>query len=145
MKNFKIALTLVVSVLIASQAYADNLRYSVSDLEKFETTNVCKSCDLSSAALKSYHSWADLTNSNLSNMTSNAPINLFHAVLIGTNLTRANLKYAELSQADFTSAAVYGADFSYANLYKSTITPEQLAGAASICNAILPDGSKGQC
>lgn len=65
--------------------------------------------------------------------------------LSGAILNNANLDNATLTKADFREAILVGASLRFADLYRSNITLEQMQQAASICNAILPDGTKGKC
>lgn len=67
------------------------------------------------------------------------------AKFIHSALVNANFSYANLTDADFSNADIRGINFSGANLYGAKLTIEQLRTASSICNAILPDGSKGKC
>lgn len=140
--------TLTLGVLfclgISSLAYANSLRFNQDDVQKFNTTNVCVSCDLSNASINGNHSQANLSGANLSNAIGSY-INLSQANLQNANLTNGTFSSANFSEADFTGAAVYQADFGFANLYKAKITPEQLSQVKSLCNATLPDGSKGSC
>jgi len=72
--------------------------------------------------------------------------------LVGVNLTRADLRWADLEGAilhaadlrgaDLTGATLYKADLSKANLTGARVTAEQLAQAASLKGAILPDGTR---
>lgn len=65
--------------------------------------------------------------------------------LRSANLTYANLRDANLQNADLSSALLNHADFTNANLLNALVTDEQLSKTASICNAILPDGTLGGC
>jgi len=129
---------------LGSSAYANNLAFNQDDVQKFNATNACVDCDLSNASLYGNHSQANLSGANLSN-ASGSYINLSQANLQTANLTNATFNAANFSEADFTGAGVYQADFGSANLYKAKITPEQLSQVKSLCNATLPDGSKGSC
>lgn len=71
--------------------------------------------------------------------------NLSETLLSNADLTYANLRGANLEKAILTNALVNHADFSEANLLGATITMEQLKKAKSICHAVLPDGSIGEC
>jgi uncharacterized protein YjbI with pentapeptide repeats len=77
-----------------------------------------------------YLSWADLQKADL------REANLHAADLHGANLHGANLQKADLS-----GAGLSGADLTDADLTDAYVTPEQLAQAHSLDNAILPDGS----
>lgn len=77
-------------------------------------------------------------------------VNWPQANLSGTRLRYANLTYAQLRGADLTNANLTDAllshaDLSNANLFGAQVTDEQLAKTLSVCNAILPDGSMGDC
>ncbi len=71
--------------------------------------------------------------------------NLAGARLRGANLTYASLQGANLEEANLSDALLSHADFSDANLFGAIVSDEQLATTASVCNAILPDGSLGAC
>jgi hypothetical protein len=101
-----------------------NFSYTIFDAPQFQGAS------MSRAVL--YHiEWpnADLSNARLRGA------NLTYAMLQGANLESANLSDALLNHADFTNA----------NLLNADVLMEQLEKAASICNAILPDGSIGPC
>ncbi len=140
-----------------------NLKYDPNDLDQFNKTNQCIGCDLSNSTLSGNHSKAILQKSNL---TSSVIFNTFsqsdfsyvngsHGSWSSTNFSYTNFSNATLNAtkftsadlefSDFSNAVVISADFSQADLYGAKITSDQLATAASVCNAILPDGSKGQC
>ncbi|MGA2655557.1 MAG: pentapeptide repeat-containing protein [Gammaproteobacteria bacterium] len=70
---------------------------------------------------------------------------LYGARLRGANLTYAVLNHANLQYADLSNALLNHANLSDANLLGAMVTDEQLANTASICNAVLPDGSIGYC
>lgn len=88
----------------------------------------------------------DLTRANLRNA------NLRDAQLEGANLTGANLRGANLSDADLKDAILRGANLTGANLNDTDFTEANLQGAnltgslnvreARFCNAIMPDGRK---
>lgn len=71
--------------------------------------------------------------------------NLAVTRLRGANLTYAMLSGANLQEADLTNALLSHADLSNANLLNALVSDEQLAKTASVCNAVLPDGSLGAC
>jgi uncharacterized protein YjbI with pentapeptide repeats len=71
--------------------------------------------------------------------------NLYGARLRGANLSYASLIGADLQYANLTDALLSHADLTNANLLGALVSDEQLANAASICNAVLPDGSIGYC
>jgi uncharacterized protein YjbI with pentapeptide repeats len=71
------------------------------------------------------------------------------ADLHGTNLSRADLSETDLSRADLSEstlseADLYEANLSEATLEGATVAVSQLSEAASLRNAILPDGSKAR-
>ena len=70
-----------------------------------------------------------------------ASADLSYLNLRGANLRRANLREANLRRSDLTRADITGADLSGDELTDARITPEQLAQAASLAGAILPDGT----
>lgn len=173
--NFQLQLAIInmkkiLAILILLPLLADaNLNYNQAQLAQYAQTNQCPNCDLSGAALAYAGVWNHngtiLTNANLSgaatdqgNSFQNGDFSgaimssiiltgckLLYANLTGAILVRADLSGANFSYANFTNAAIFGADLSRANLYHSNITPQQLASAASICNATLPDGTIGKC
>jgi uncharacterized protein YjbI with pentapeptide repeats len=77
---------------------------------------------------------------------------LGEANLYGAYLAEANLQRAKLIGANLNGAALFGANLQEANLYaahlsgadltKAKVTPEQLAQASFLKDAILPDGSR---
>lgn len=71
--------------------------------------------------------------------------NLSGARLRGADLTYARLQGANLQTANLSDALLNHADFTEANLFEAQVTQEQLAKTASVCNAILPDGTLGEC
>jgi uncharacterized protein YjbI with pentapeptide repeats len=71
--------------------------------------------------------------------------NLSYAVLQAADLTYAKLQGANLEGADLSGAMTSHADLSGANLFKANLTVEQLKRMKSLCEAILPDGSLGNC
>ena len=58
-------------------------------------------------------------------------------------LVEADFAYANLTNAKFEGANVRDTDFSNANLYGATGI--NFAEVKSVCDAIMPDGSKGKC
>ena len=80
-------------------------------------------------------------------------------ILLISSVTLADLKYnpVQLDQFAMTNQCpdcdLSGAVLTYkmvknhsqANLYRSNITPEQIQQATTVCDAILPDGTKGKC
>ena len=82
---------------------------------------------------------ADMSSAVL-NDTDMSGVDLSNAIL-----NKANLNNATLTKADFRDAVLIGASLHLANLYRSNITPEQIQQATTVCDAILPDGTKGKC
>ncbi|MFZ9036420.1 MAG: pentapeptide repeat-containing protein, partial [Francisellaceae bacterium] len=58
-------------------------------------------------------------------------------------LIESDFSYANLTEARFDGANVRDANFSNANLYGATGI--NFAVVKSVCDAIMPDGSKGVC
>jgi uncharacterized protein YjbI with pentapeptide repeats len=71
-------------------------------------------------------------------------VNFKNAYFINTQIAYTNFTDANLEGADFTKARISQANFSRANLLNAKITLEQLA-TSNICDALLPDGSRGDC
>jgi len=63
---------------------------------------------------------------------------------INAYLNETNFTNAQLPNSDFTDATLVQVDFTNANLLGAKINEEQLADTI-VCNAILPDGSRGHC
>ncbi len=135
----KILLPLCITI---SATYA--LGYSQIDLDKFSNTNLCSGCDLSNAQLAGNHSHAVLAKANLSN-SSGYYINLSEADLSNANMTQSSFVNANFSGANFVGAVLFKANFSSTNLYQANITTQQISQLESVCKAIMPDGSTGQC
>lgn len=72
-------------------------------------------------------------------------VDLSYSNFSGAKLNSANLIDDNLTNADFTGASVIGANFTNSILYQAKISAQQLATALSVCDAILPDGSRGKC
>lgn len=155
---------IVVGLLSQCSVYA-KVQYNPTDYQKFENTSDCPNCNLSDAPLYGSHQNAnisganlsgaidagndDYTESNFSNVKGMqmsfisddlSQVNFSNAVLL-----RANFENSNLSYTDFTNANVQGVHFNKAILYGAKITAAQLLSAASVCDAILPDGSTGKC
>jgi uncharacterized protein YjbI with pentapeptide repeats len=164
---YKTKVILLIALLASGNAYA-NLKYNQAQLQQFSQTNQCPKCDLSGAILYygivTNHSNCILTNANLTTASGGAMIfsncdfsgsndastdysmsNLSYADFTNSDLTGTNFSNAILTNANFSGAIVTNASFVAANLYQANITTSQLATAASVCGAILPDGSKGAC
>ena len=84
--------------------------------------------------------WADLSRANLEKAEL-CKTELVGAKLIKADLPGANLSGVILRYADLSRAVLFGADLTDADLTGATITLEQLAQAASLHGATLPDGS----
>jgi uncharacterized protein YjbI with pentapeptide repeats len=65
--------------------------------------------------------------------------------LSGADLRRVVLIEAHLGVADLSDADLRDADLRGANLEGAEVTDEQLAQAASLKGAIMPDGTKHDC
>lgn len=142
-----------------------NVFYDHTQLQQFEMTGSCLSCDLTNVTLTAdarLHAPFELEGANLSGSTlkiGNATLSdlsrvtaiktifsgddysqasFVNAILIEADFHRANLTYA-----NFAGANVTDADFTDADLYRSQGI--NLNTAASLCHAILPDGSIGAC
>src|SRR3569832_1075618 len=93
MKRFFVLLVAVVLVLFGL-ATAPAYAFNQADLTKLQSTNQCKDCDLSEAALKGASLMgADLERANL------AGADLKGANLMGANLTITNLMGTSLEKA----------------------------------------------
>lgn len=103
--------------------------------------------DLRGADLRHTHlegaglSAASLAGANLSRANL-LRADLSRADLTGANLSRAYLDGAYLDRCDLSSANLNGAYLSGAGLGGAKVTTEQLAQAASLQGATLPDGTK---
>ena len=87
-----------------------------------------------------YLCWADLMGADLRGVDLGGA-DLTGADLSGANLYHADLPCADLSGADLSGANLSEADLTGADLNGAQVTDEQLAQAASLKGAILPDGS----
>ena len=74
-----------------------------------------------------------------------ANADLSYSTFTNANLSGAQLNSDNFTSVNFTGANVSGANFTSAILYKAKISKSQLASAGTLCDAILPDGSKGKC
>jgi uncharacterized protein YjbI with pentapeptide repeats len=155
--NRKVIL-LALTLTITNLAHATT-RYDQNDQKKFIETNQCIGCNLSNdifanhpkanldhANISSTYFYGDNSKSNYSNTNgiraffssgSNAKFN--NAILIDAKFD------GNFTNADFTGANLQGANFTSANLFGAKISEQQLKQASSVCNAILPDGVKGDC
>jgi uncharacterized protein YjbI with pentapeptide repeats len=70
-----------------------------------------------------------------------ASADLSYLNLQGANLRKANLRETNLRRCDLTGVDFTGADLSGADLTAARVTDEQLARAASLAGATLPDGT----
>jgi len=77
---------------------------------------------------------ANLSGSNLRGA------NLSESNFTAANLSAARLPFANLRLANLTDAELAGADLSQADFSGAVVTPEQLAKAASLRGAKMPDG-----
>lgn len=151
--------------LFFSPVVSANVHYNPTQLQQFQTTGSCPSCDLTDDYLTVNYgvkapynlqganlsgSTIEMANNTLSNFSSVVAIksafaggyysqtNFENAVLIN-----AGFQYTDLTYSNFTGANVTGADFSHADLYGAKGI--NLSEASSVCNAIMPDGSTGAC
>lgn len=131
--------------LITGMAMNVAAHFKEADVSKFETTNRCTGCDLSSALLSYNHSASDLTDANLSGIRSNdsMPFNFSNSILINANFSGAMLKGANFSQTDCSNAHFEGADLSGANFFRATDV--NLSNASNLCDVILPNGTHIDC
>lgn len=84
--------------------------------------------------------WANLQGANLAGAFI-SEASFWRTNLTGANLTGANLQRANLEGVILEEANLEGADLQGANLKDAVVTPEQLAQAASLQGATMPDGS----
>jgi len=130
MKRFLVLVVAVVVVLFGL-ATAPAYAFNQADLTKLQSTNKCKDCDLSEAALTGVNLMgADLERANLSG-----------ADLTGANLMGADLEKANLGIANLSDANLSGADLEKANLRGANVTGANLTNA-SLEKVTMPDGSK---
>lgn len=130
MKRFFVLVVAVVVVLFGL-ATAPAYAFNQADLTKLQSTNQCKDCDLSEAAL---------TNANLMGADLERA-NLKGAALTNANLGGADLEKANLGTANLSEANLSGAELEKANLMGANLTNTNLMGA-SLEKATMPDGSK---
>ena len=122
--NMKVkGLLLIVAFCVSAKA-ADEM-----SLMKFKATNDCQGCDLIGANLNRF---VEIVGDQ-------------GAKLIGTNLTNANLKHADLEGAKLFLANLDGADLTKANLEGANLSNANLKGVtnldkAKLCKAIMPWG-----
>ncbi len=162
MSRFINTLAAAVSLLCVagvSHAYVD------AHVQQYSNTASCANCDLSGVELVNWaKTSAQLQNANLSranlSLSNLANTNFSNAIMTdarlvntnfagsnftGANLTFANLLGANLVNTDLSGVRFYGANLTHANLYASNFTERQGKMAASICHAIMPDGTRGDC
>lgn len=130
MKRFFVLVVAVVLVLFGL-ATAPAYAFNQADLTKLQSTNQCKDCDLSEAAL---------TNTNLMGADLERA-NLAGADLTGANLAGADLEKANLGTANLSEANLSGAELEKANLMGANLTNTNLMGT-SLEKATMPDGEK---
>lgn len=116
-----------------SDARLSNVDLSGADLSSATLSNA----DLSAATLSD----ADLSGAYLSDANLRGA-NLSGGNLRGAYLGNAKLNYADLSDADLSVATLSDADLSSASLQNTIVTDKQLATAASLQGATMPDGTK---
>ena len=160
-KKMKLVTILVGMNLLCISLPSFSYKYSPDDLRQFKESNSCVGCNLSNISLFENHQNANLTGANVSSTdlygdytkANFSNINGIHlsllnasgASFVNATLIEARFRNSNLTDTDFTNANVNSADFSYANLYGSKITQLQLLSAKTLCNAILPDGTKVIC
>lgn len=88
---------------------------------------------------------ANLTNAILSNTSFRGlRVTTFsQAIIINATFSNSNLSGADFSYANLTGTSFVGADLGLANLFGAKGL--DLTGVKSVCDAILPDGTKGKC
>ena len=111
---------------------------SKADLSKSNLNRANLSGTILSGAILS---GADLSGADLSGANLDGAF-LLGAVLSWANLSRASLSQASLIGANLSGATLNEVNLSAANLSGAKVTTEQLAKAASLEGATLPDGSK---
>ncbi|WP_440993583.1 pentapeptide repeat-containing protein [Cysteiniphilum litorale] len=168
----KIILYAAIISIAFSQIGQANLKYNPSQYSQFQNTGSCPKCDLtgitnfyvngnvdapydleganiSESFLGSMHNFS---GSNFQGVTAcktkfstNDPLiwtysksNFSNAILIESVFHNADLSYT-----NFNGANVRDVDFSNANLYGATGI--NFTEVKSVCDAIMPDGSKGKC
>ena len=114
-------LSILFSLLIGLALSQPVLAYKEADLQQLLKTNSCPSCELSKATLE------------------------------GADLTKANLKWVNLSGADLTEASLQGADLTNVYLGQARLNQADLTGAklegvvgiskAIFCKTTMPDGT----
>ena len=139
--------TLVVISLVMSAftlpAFAGP-QFNNEQLKKFEQTNECSGCDLSSARIGDNHSGAILNNANLSNIRAKIGgiLNFSYANLQNANFSGAELEESNLSFANLTGAHFAGAVLGRTNFYGAVGLD---LTNAYVCYVILPDGKTSDC
>ncbi len=159
------------ATLFCSPLVFAKVQYVPTQLKQFQTTGKCESCDLTNAGDDYYGGLVansgvetpyDLKGSNLSSTTigmRNDTLSNFSGVIAintvfsgngysqadftNATLLNANFQNANLIYADFTGANLTGVNFANADLYGAKGI--DLSVVASVCGAVLPDGSKGAC
>ena len=138
---FCLVLTLILESIFAP-AFA-HLQFDSIQLAQLEKKNICTNCDLSYASIHMNHGKAILNNTNLSNIKPiDGVFNFSGGSFINANLTNAFLFSADFSGAVLTNAHFDGANLQQANLYGAI---DANLTNANICDATLPNGSKGPC
>lgn len=157
---FKRKIILFTFTLVVANAGQALPRYDADDVKKFKETNECVSCNLTNTRFWDDHRKANLQHANISGAGfhgDNTKSNYSNANCIKTHFSdgseakfnSAILIDADFSgnftNADFTNANLRGANLANTNLFGATLSDKQLKEASTVCNAILPDGSKGIC
>jgi hypothetical protein len=156
---------IVLTFLLMGISMASINVYTPDQETQFTETGVCVGCDLTSTVLSTnsdVQTPYNLENSNISNSTyanSNNTLSNFGNIVaiqtsfVGRNYSQVNFESAILIEANFRKAVLTNANFTNANVRDATFEMANLYGAIgidfasvkSVCDAIMPDGSKGKC
>lgn len=165
-------ITCALSVVLSFGVCQANLKYVQSDYLKFRKTGSCPNCDLTQISTfdveNNVYSPFDLSGADVSesflglygnfsgsdfqkatgcrtkfSINGLKTATYSHSNFSNAILVEADFTNADLSFTDFNGANVRDADFTKANLYGSTGI--NFAEVKSVCDAIMPDGSKGKC
>ena len=150
-------------LLLLSTIATAKLHHDPSQLTQFQKTGKCESCDFTDAVVNTkVQPPFDLWHANLSGATVEMKNNTLSDYTLVTAF-KTNFSYQDYSKVSFVNAvlidAVFvGADLTYTNFAGATVTDANFSNADlygsqginikevySVCNAILPDGSRGHC
>ena len=163
--NKKLFLTAFLSLPLSFSAYA-NLKFDPAKLDRFYKTGSCQNCDLSNAKIhvpSKIHQPFNLQGADISNSSIEFDNDLSHEYSNYTNLTAigtifGNHRYAfgNFKGANLRGAKFVGANLRYANFRDADVHDVDFSGAKlwgtrginfkdvkSVCNADMPDGSRG--